>query len=200
MPITTQSNLPVQAAQLSTINFNLIIFIAILAGVLLLASAIIGFVLFTVYKNRNREERSLKSVLLEVAVPGGNDIKIDAMEQLFSALNSIKKGGWKQKYDIQPVVSFELVARPEDIRFYVWCPKKLEDLIEKQIHGAYNDAEIKEVDEYNIFTETGKVAYKSYQLKKANFYPTKTFKDLATDPLSSLTSALAKMGEEIGRA
>src|SRR5258708_31443445 len=117
------------------------------------------------------------------------------MEQMFSSLFSIKKGGWKQKYDVQPIISFEIVAKQEDIRFFVWVPKKLQDLIEKQIHGAYSDADIKEVPEYNIFTENGKVAYKSYQLKKANFYPIKTFKDLATDPMSSLTSALAKMGE-----
>lgn len=72
--------------------------------------------------------------------------------------------------------------------------KNLVDLIEKQIHGAYPQAEIKEVEEINIFNENGKVAYKSWQLKKANFYPIKLFRDLATDPLSSLTSALAKMG------
>jgi len=50
------------------------------------------------------------------------------------------------------------------------------------------------VDEYNIFTSDGKVAYKSFQLGKANFYPIKTFKDLATDPMSAITSSLAKMG------
>jgi hypothetical protein len=200
MPVT-QTNLPISSLpSIPTIDFTLIFFGVFLLAFLVILFSVAGYIAFITYKNRNREERSLKSVLLEVAVPGGNDIKIDAMEQLFSSLNSIKKGGWKQKYDIQPVISFELVARPEDIRFYVWCPKKLEDLIEKQIHGAYNDAEIKEVNEYNIFTEEGKVAYKSYQLKKANFYPIKTFKDLATDPMSALTSALAKMGAGEGAA
>ncbi|MFI5241210.1 MAG: type IV secretory system conjugative DNA transfer family protein, partial [Microgenomates group bacterium] len=89
---------------------------------------------------------------------------------------------------------FEIVAKQEDIRFYVWAPKSLKDLVEKQIHGAYADAEVTEVDEYNIFTDDGKVAYKSYQLGKSNHYPLKTFKDLATDPLSGITSALGKMG------
>ncbi|CAN5287084.1 hypothetical protein BH10PAT1_BH10PAT1_6350 [soil metagenome] len=190
MPITTITSSPIPS-----INVGLILAVVLLLGIWIIIIALVGFIIFTLYKNRNREERSLKSVLLEVAVSQSNDIKIDAMEQLFSSLNSIKKGGWKQKYDTQPVISFEIVAKLEDIRFYVWCPKKLEDLIEKQIHGAYPDAQVTEVDEYNIFTENGKVAYKSYQLKKANFYPIKTFKDLATDPMSSLTSALAKMGE-----
>lgn len=144
-------------------------------------------------KSRGREEDSIKSVLLQVAVAKNNDIKIDAMEQFFASLYSIKKGGWKQKYKIQPAISFEIVAKPEDIRFYIWTQTKFQDLIEKQIHGAYPDAEVRVVDEYNIFTEDGKVAYKSLQLKKDNFYPLKTFKELATDPLSSLSSALAKM-------
>ncbi len=197
MPIQTTSliNLPIS---INNINFNLIFVGIFILAILIILIAVISFIALTAFRNRHREERSLKSVLLQVAVPSGNDIKIDAMEQFFSSLNSIKKGGWKQKYDVQPTISFEIVARPEDIRFYVWTPKKLVDLVEKQIHGAYSDAEIKEVDEYNIFTENGKVAYKSYQLKKANFYPTKIFRDLATDPLSSLTSALAKMGEGEG--
>src|SRR3989344_5115734 len=155
-----------------------------------------AFFMFTIYRYRGREERSIDSVLLQVAVPRGNEIKIDAMEQLFASLYSIKKGGWQQKYmSTQPAVSFEIVGRKEDIRFYVWTPKSYQDLIEKQIHGAFSDAEIIEVPEYNIFPEDGKVAYKSLQLKKENYYPIKTFKDLATDPLASFTSALAKMGE-----
>jgi hypothetical protein len=104
-------------------------------------------------------------------------------------------GGWKQKFSVQPAVSFEIVAKQENIKFYIWTPNKLKDLVEKQVHGAYPDAEIKEVSEYNIFTEDGKVAYKSIQLKRSNFYPLKTFKELPTDPLAALTSALAKMGE-----
>ena len=73
--------------------------------------------------------------------------------------------------------------------------KKLKDLIEKQINGQYPDAEVTEVDEYNVFTNDGHVAYKSFQLGKANFYPLKTFKDLATDPMLGITSTLAKMGQ-----
>src|SRR3989337_4111016 len=141
------------------------IFVLVIAAIFLLA----------ILKGRGREERSIDSVLLQVAVPKGNEVKIDAIEQMFASLYSVKKGGWKQKYSIQPAISFEVVARLEDIRFYVWTPKSFQDLIEKQIHGAYPDAEITEVDEYNIFPENAKVAYKSVQLKRDNFYPIKTF-------------------------
>ncbi len=180
--------------QIPTIDVNLIITTLITVGVLVFGFYVLGYVVLIFFKNRERENRSIDSVLLQVAVPRTNELKIDVMEQLFSSLYSMKKGGWKQKFNIQPTVSFEIVAKPEDIRFYVWAPKKLKDLIEKQINGAYADAEVTEVDEYNIFTDNGKVAYKSFQLGKGNFYPIKTFKDLATDPMSAITSDLAKMG------
>ncbi len=185
---------------LETINLNLIIFAAVTAGLGALILTILGYVSFALFKHRGREERSLDSVLLEIAVPRGNEIKIDAMEQLFAGLYSIKKGGWKQRFSVQPTISFELVARQEDIHFYVWTPKKIQDLVEKQIHGGYPDAEIKEVQEYNLFNQEGKVAYKALQLSKGNFYPLKTFKDLPTDPLAAITSALAKMGPGEGAA
>ncbi len=175
-------------------DLNLVLLLIALLGLFAFLLAALIYIGFTLFKYRDKEERSVNSVLLSVAVPRGNEIKIDAMEQLFASLYSIKKGGWKQKFSFQPAISFEIVAKPEDIRFYVWTSTKLKDLVEKQIHGAYPDAEVIEVPEYNIFTEEGKVAYKSLQLSKANFYPIKTFKDLATDPLSTLTSALAKMG------
>lgn len=179
----------------AAINLNVIIIAIILIGLGLLLLVGLGYLVFTLYRWRGREERSIESTLLQVAVPRGNEIKIDAMEQLFASLYTIKKGGWKQKFSVQPTISFEIVAKQEDIKFYIWTPNKLKDLVEKQVHGAYPDAEIEEVPEYNIFTEDGKVAYKSIQLKRSNFYPLKTFKELPTDPLAAITSALAKMGE-----
>lgn len=179
---------------LDSINLTAILFTAIFIALFVLIFVAFAYVAFIFFKYRNREEYSIDSVLLQVAVPRNNEIKIEAMEQFFSGLTTIKKSGWKQKFDIQPVISFEIVARQEDIRFYVWCPRKIKDLVERQINGSYPEAEITEVDEYNIFTENGKVAYKSMQLAKSSFYPLKTFKDLATDPMSTITSAIGKMG------
>lgn len=164
-------------------------------GISALVLAGLGYIILNFIRARGRETRSIDSVLLQVAVPKDNEIKIDAMEQLFASLYAIKKGGWKQRFSLQPAISFEVVAKRENIKFYVWTPKSLQDLVEKQIHGAYPDAEILEVPEYNIFPEDGKVAYKSLQLRKENYYPIKTFPNLPTDPLASVTSSLAKMGE-----
>src|SRR4030066_2494030 len=176
------------------IDINTIFLILITIGITSLIVAGIGFIGFTYFKWRGREEASIDSVLLQISVARGNEIKIDAMEQIFASLYTIKKGGWKQKFSVQPTISFEIVAKREDIKFYIWTPKTLEDLIEKQIHGGFPDAEVIEVPEYNIFNEEGKVAYKSLQLKSEDYKPIKTYKELATDPLSSITSAIAKMG------
>jgi len=151
-------------------------------------------------RNRKREERSLKYILLQVAVPRDNEIKIDAAEQMISAFSSIYKGGKLAFLRLQEHLSFEIVGLPEDIRFYVSVPQRLRDMIEKQIHGAYPGADIKEVNEYNIFSEKGKVAYAEYQFRSSGYMPIKVYKDMPTDLLAVVTSALAKMKEGEGAA
>ena len=142
-------------------------------------------------------------VTLQIAVPRDNEIKIDAMEQVFASLYSIKKGGlgpfgWFSFLQTQPHVSFEIVARKEDIRFYIVVPTMLRDLVEKQIHGSYSGADIQVVDEPNIFTESGKVEFTWLVSRNATYNPIQVYKNLTVDPLASLTSALAKMGEGEG--
>ena len=175
---------------------------------------IIGFLyLFLIwYKNRDREKQSLDSTLLQIILPRDNEIKIDAAEQLFASLAGIKAHGMFSFLKNPPHVSFEIVGMPEDIRFYIYTPNKYKDIVEKQINASYSDAEIKVVDEkrakegyiigneYNIFSESGKVAFASLKLKDSNYKPIKFYKDFAVDPLSSITSVLAKMGSGEGAA
>jgi len=169
----------------------------------LVALGVISFiVLFYMFiqwfKHRKREEYSLKFVHLLVALPKDNEIKIDAAEQMFAALHSLKNDGWFSFLKSEDHISIEIVGLHEEIKFYVACPQHLRDFIEKQVNGAYPGAEIKEVDEPNIFSEGGKVAFASLVSKEADYYPIKTFKDLPTDGLSLLTSALSKMQEGEG--
>lgn len=168
-------------------------------GLLFLIGLFYLFLQWLRYKDR--EEYSLGFVLLEVRLPRDNETKIDAAEQMFASLHAIYDSDWfKKLVKPQDHFSFEIVALKEDIRFYLSCPGKLQDLIEKQIHGAYAGAEIYQVDEYNIFSERGKVAFASLKLNAAPYFPIKTYKELATDPLNSLTSALAKMTDGEGAA
>lgn len=163
-----------------------------------LGAVFFGRYLLQWYRNRDREKYSLESVLLQVTIPRDNEIKIDAAEQMFSALYSVKRNPGFLKLKPQPHISFEVVALHESIRFFISVHKSLRDLVEKQVNGAYPDASIKEVAEYNIFSENGQTAFVRYQLRSQNFFPIKTYRDLPTDPMSSLTSALSKMQPEEG--
>lgn len=195
----------------STVMF--LMFLAVLSGFLAVGFSALIYILFLNYKYRGREKSALDSTLLQVALPHDNEIKIDAAEQLFSSFASLHKGGKFSFLNPQPALALEIVGMPGDIRFYVSTPNKFKDFVEKQINGAYPDAEIREVNEkeslkegfvlgndYNIFAEDAKVAFASLRLKGANYLPIKLYKDLPTDPLSSITSILAKMTEGEGAA
>ncbi|MFH1289536.1 MAG: type IV secretion system DNA-binding domain-containing protein, partial [Patescibacteria group bacterium] len=174
--------------------FTIILLIIISIG--LLVALFYGITL--ILRSKNREEQSLAHVLLEIKMPSDNEIKIDAAEQMLSAFSSFSSDGFMKIFKTKPTISFEIVARAENIRFYISTPQKYKDMIEKQIHGAYPSAEVSEVPEQNIFSEKGKVAFAEFKLKNSTFFPIKVYKDLVTDPLSTLTSAMAKIQDEEG--
>lgn len=171
---------------------------SLLVLVLGVALFFLGYLFFQWFKHRRREDYSLDFVTLLVRLPKDNEIKIDAAEQMFAGLHSLKKSGFFSFLEPEELISFELVGLKEEIGFYVSCSKKIRDLVEKQIHGAYPFADIKEQDEVNIFNEKGRVAFTSLKLKDAQYLPLKTYKDLPTDGLSLITSAFSKMSEGEG--
>ena len=179
--------------QLEVLGVSLLLMCIFLAGL-----AAVGYIMFLFWKFRDREKRSLEYVLIQVATPRDNEIKIDAAEQMFASLHAIHKGGFWSFLKPQEHISFEIVAKREDIRFYVSMPKHLMDLVEKQIHGTYPGADVKVVEEYNIFNEQGKIAFAALCLANSDYLPIRIYRDLPVDPLSSLTSVLAKMSEGEG--
>jgi hypothetical protein len=199
-----------------TLFINL--FLGALIVVLAAGFCLVFFYFFLMWiRHRKRESEALNSTLLQVSLPKDNEIKIDAAEQMFSALYATRKIWDKDKlafFKSQPHLSFEIVGLPGDIRFYVNVPNEHRDFVEKQINGSYPDAEITTVTdpaskqregrvlgtEYNIFSKEGKVAFVSLRLKEASHEPIKTYKDLPVDSLSSITTVLAKMGEGEGAA
>jgi len=165
----------------------------IMAGVGL---GLIGYLFILWYRWKDREKRSLETVTLLIAVPQDNEVKIDAMDQIIASLASLyKKAKFKflQGLVAQASVSLEIIATNQDIKFYISTPKKYRELLEKQIFSIYGGAEIEAIDEPNIFDEEGWVEYAWLGIKKQAFYPLKNYKELATDPLASISSALSKL-------
>lgn len=177
------------------------LFITIIIGVilttLLVAGGIGGFFAFGMWKkSRARHKKALETTLLEISLPRDNEIKIDSAEQMFSSFTSLSKvKGWFKWMKVPQSLSFEIVAKQGDIRFYIGVPKKLQDMVEKQVHGSYPDAHIKEVEEYDLFEHGEKVSFAALTLDEAEYKPIKTYKELAVDPLSTIASTLGKMQE-----
>ncbi len=163
-------------------------------------SMVFFYVLSVFLKFKKREKISLGMSTIEVMVSKDNEVKIDAAAQMFGALTALKKGGWLSFLDVDDLVAFEVVAKEAEIRFYVSAPNHLIDLIEKTIYGYYPSADIKKVDEPNIFTENGKVAFGGMVKKDVAYMPLRIYKDLSIDPLSAITSALSKMSKGEGSA
>jgi hypothetical protein len=206
----------IQALTTQTIIGIIVSIFLILLGIAVFALICWGvfhvFVLWLRY--RNRESLSLNSVLLQVTVPRENETKIDAAEQLFASLYALYGTTRFEYFRPQPHLTFEIVGLPGDIRFYVNVPAKYRDFVEKEINGAFPEADILPVNdpaakqrggmvigtEYNIFSDNGKVAFMWMNLKGADYLPIRIYKDLAVDPLSSVTSILGKMMEGEGAA
>ena len=190
-------NPSITPATISTTIFTFLTEVIILI-VLLAIIAVFAYMVFQWLKHRKRESYALNFVTLQLRLPRDNEIKIDAAEQMFSGLYSVKRTGWFAWLKTEHTFAFEIVALKEEIAFYVSCPVTLRDLVEKQIHGAYPNADIKEVDEVNIFSEKGKVDFAAICFEHSYYFPIKTYKDLPTDGLSLITSGLSKMGDGEG--
>lgn len=155
--------------------------------------------------------RTLSWVFLEVQVPKENatdDQKnisteekrnlTSVAEQLFTTISAAgKKAGWLTPPDY---VSFEIACTDKKISFYINCPKSLQELIEKQIHAQYPHAFIDAVPIYNPFPKGGEIAAVELQQSKKFMYPVRTYKEMESDPLGSITSAMSKLTEDEGAA
>lgn len=182
------------------INF-ISIFIWLLIVVLVVGVISIGVVLYAKYlKKKDQEEKTKEGVLFEVQAPKGNEIEIGVAEQMFANLYGIGGAGKgvKKHLTVNNAISFEIVSLPGEIRFFVYAPKNLADLVEKQILGSYQDAEVTVLDEHNIFHEEGEVAFAQLELTDERYYPIKVAEDFKGDPLANILSTLSKMGEKEG--
>ena len=189
---------PAPIAELTATLGALALAVGIVLGVVAFM-AVLAFCAVQWWKHRNREAYALDFITLLVKLPRDTEVKVDAAEQMFSGLYALKKAGMVANwFGNEDYFSFEIVALKESIGFYISCPRKIRDLVEKQVNGAYPSAEMKEVEELNIFSEKGKVAFTALTLEDSYIKPIKTFKDLPTDGLSLLTSGLAKMGQGEG--
>lgn len=175
-------------------------------GILVLLVLIAGFGAFSFFKIRkkllkkDRNDKAKDWTLYEVRVPRGNETEVGVAEKMFANLVGIggKGKGFAEKFTVSNSISFEIMALPGEIKFFVYSPKKLGDLVEKQILGSYQDADVKKVDDYNIFSDNAKVAFTRLALDDDSYNPIKVSEDFTGDPLANILSTLSKMSEGEG--
>ncbi len=133
--------------------------------------------------------------------PPKNDKElISVMEHLFASLGNIKEkaGFWHRLVYGDAVVALEVAnpANTDEISFYVGAPKKLINIVERQIHSFYPKAAIERVKDYNIFYP-GSFTSASYLTLRDKYYlPLRTYQSLEADPLNNVTNVLGKFDEK----
>lgn len=160
-----------------------------------LSSADLVIYLVTVPKESAKEatdEKNLQAIQEDIAVA----------ETLYSLLGGIKseKGPKTWLRGRQDNFSLEIIAQKGLISFYVAVPKKLQQYFENQLHAVYSQANLEEVEDYNLFTPQGAVLGSYLRFSREYIFPIKTYKRSESDPLNSLTNILSRVDKDEGAA
>ena len=167
------------------------------------------------YYLKSRYFVNLRWMLLEVKIPRDISKTPEAMEQIFSALQTMY---WEfdplEKYweGLQhDYLVFELASMGGETRFYVRLPVFYRNMVEAQIYAQYPEAEIAEVADYldqlPAVVPDGEwdIFGIEFALAKEDAYPIRTYRDILSltpgqeefikvDPLSSMLELLGRIG------
>jgi hypothetical protein len=178
---------------------ELVVFIILLAIILAILGVGVYFFALTFIDSQRRsryETEMADQTVFFVRVPKDNEYEIPNADQMFSGLYSIFEdktfGGI---FKGQASISFEIVAFTEKIKFYVACPTKIANLVERQILGAYPSAEITLSSDYNLYRNDSYVEYKEIRLSKESHMPIVMHDKLSSDPMNIISGALSKVGD-----
>jgi hypothetical protein len=182
---------------------------------LILAIAVAGF-LFIIWHYWVRHRKFAKlvmprlksSVFFEIQVPKqsaeGEENRdqehqkqmISVAEQIFTTLS--EAGRSESFFGMHDYISFEIAAVDKKISFYINCSRNLKDLVEKQIHAQYPEAQIEQIKGYNPFAAKSVQSTAELLLQKKYVYPIRTYKLMESDPLNAITGAMSKLEENEG--
>ena len=196
--------------EITTIIFSIVIISGIIA---LISSLWLAYEHFIVSKKEIKKSLDISLDVIRVVKTDDTEVdrgrvsreqlekeEISTMEQLLASLIGLIEGdksitGGRKNI---PNLIFELAvpADSEQTSFYIAFPRKLQEVIEKQIHSFFPSAHIERVKDYNIFHPESVTVGSYLKLKRKHFYPIKTYKQLETDPLHAITNALSKLSDK----
>jgi len=164
-------------------------------------------------------ERSLKIVPLLISIPrdsGSKDYEAkqrddrEAMHEVISVAENFYANitTLYDKYKIvsnfmvgAPHITLEIVAKEHEIFFYIAVPYPYLDMVEKAISSQYPDSYIERAAEHNIFNKDwgiDKVYGGEIRSTNSFYYPIRTYQELDSEPLESITNAMSKLEKDEG--
>lgn len=194
-----------------------IITLVIILGLL----GVVGGFAFSQYRKTLREaknyERGLKMVPMYIHIPpssddleGGGRDERDVTEEILSQaqvmyniIASTAMKGFKSRIYGQRHLSLEIVAHEGLVHYYAIVPTVLIDVVRQAVAAAYPSARLEEVEERNIFSQTGKMTGTiggEFTLKKNYVYPISTYQESKRDAARALLNALSAATREDGIA
>ena len=127
-------------------------------------------------------------VRMPIHTQEGKEVRqeINRTEQLVNALAALNR----------PVV-FEIGVPyvGEEIHFFIAANRDLRDAITRNVQSLWEDAEIRPVEDYNVFNYHGSAAGAWIRQKERFILPFRTYHDMASDTFLPIVGSLAEVNE-----
>ncbi len=190
-------------------------FVALDVGIILVLLALLFFLIRALLRSKSFLPAAFQKVVLLVTVPKESAdaaAQEENIEQIRSQIALAESwlatlGGQRAQRGLRVWLwgrtdhfSLEIVAKHEQISFYVSAPKYLRGFMEQQILAQYPEANLTEVEDYNIFSPQGEVLSGYLKFTRYFIFPVKTYLHLNSDPLNSLTNSLSNIEPDDGIA
>lgn len=181
----------------------------------------VSFFVFSQYQKTLRDaknyERGLKMIPMHIHIPpSGEDLESNGRDErditeetlsqaqvMYNIISSTATKGFKSRLYGQRHISFEIIAHEGLVYYYAVVPAVLTDIIRQAVAAAYPSARLEEVEELNIFSQTGKISGTiggEFTLKKSYVYPIVTYQESKLDASRALLNALSTVNRDDGVA
>ena len=200
---------------------NSFVISAVSVMTLLVLVAIVAVVIYTMLRKKARAqknyERALKMVQIMIHLPpssedkevGSRDIRdvtdetVSQAQTMYNIIASTATKGFHSRIYGQRHMGFEIVASDGLVHYYAIVPYVLLDNVKQAIMAAYPTARLEEVEEINLFSQTGSISGTlggEFTLAKSYVYPIATYKETKRDAMGAILNALTmvKRGDGLG--
>ena len=122
---------------------------------------------------------------------------LSVIEPFYASINSLFSQSVTDKIvGNQHHISLETIVKERKIYFFIGCPKKILNIVEKNLLAQYPDAQVEVSKDHSIFEgENRQLAIYNLGLTKKHYFPIRSYKNLEEDPLNAITNSLSKLAE-----